>query len=492
MAIGNIIYSTSSTTIESGSEIRASNFERSTNLQVDDTSGNLNISGGINTSGTSNLGSIENIKIVGGNESPLNIVTTPTYRATDGSSTNPGSEVIPAGKGLFATPVYIEAGTYTDFTRYYDSPVVITGTINIVGNFRIRSSSYIDFSKATLTGSGTGEIMLVANGYNPDYPGSSTRNLDNNVGSMAINVGEINFLNGTVKLLALPTNTNKYTSIVVSDGQIYPFFGGVTIRCSTLYFASQGIVASTTVTGQTTTTTYLSFVPYAQASTLYIQSFTGSTPTWSGVNGSYTSLASSVDLLQLRMPSQPTEISITDADMKNLQNITWGTIDTSGSKNLQWKQVGYKSTPITLPNDASTLTRIVVPLGVKKIIITGTGMQILRISWGLNTSGQDAATLSGYTWVTAGIQTAGSTISGVSSTSEPVIGNGTSTSFSIELYQYSAIPNGWIMRSTSSGPTIMYHTVAHKKLDGPLRGIFLSHNSPASTGTTNIINITYK
>jgi hypothetical protein len=71
MAVGNIIYSSSSTTIVSGAGIRASNFERSTNLQVDDTSGNLNIAGGINTGGTSNLGSVGSVKITGGSSGQL-------------------------------------------------------------------------------------------------------------------------------------------------------------------------------------------------------------------------------------------------------------------------------------------------------------------------------------------------------------------------------------------------------------------------------------
>ncbi len=78
MAVGNIIYSTSSTTIASGNTINASDFERSTNLQVDTVSGNLNIAGGINTSGTSNLGSVDNVKISGGSNGQ--------YLQTDGSS----------------------------------------------------------------------------------------------------------------------------------------------------------------------------------------------------------------------------------------------------------------------------------------------------------------------------------------------------------------------------------------------------------------------
>lgn len=61
MAIGNLIYSTSSTTIVSGDSIEASDFERSTNLQVDNTSGNINISGGINTSGISTFGARINV-----------------------------------------------------------------------------------------------------------------------------------------------------------------------------------------------------------------------------------------------------------------------------------------------------------------------------------------------------------------------------------------------------------------------------------------------
>jgi hypothetical protein len=79
MAIGNIIYSTSSTTISSGDIINASDFERSTNLQIDTVSGNLNITGGINTSGVSTLGNVGNILITGGEASE--------FITTDGAST---------------------------------------------------------------------------------------------------------------------------------------------------------------------------------------------------------------------------------------------------------------------------------------------------------------------------------------------------------------------------------------------------------------------
>lgn len=84
MAIGNIIYSTSSTTITAGGVIGASNFERSTNLQVDTTTGNLNIAGSVNAtggivaSGTSNLGSVGSVKISGGSNGQV--------LSTDGSS----------------------------------------------------------------------------------------------------------------------------------------------------------------------------------------------------------------------------------------------------------------------------------------------------------------------------------------------------------------------------------------------------------------------
>lgn len=71
MAVGNIIYSTSSTTIVAGDIINVTDFERSTDLQVDTTSGNLDISGGINTGGTSNLGSVDSVKISGGSSGQL-------------------------------------------------------------------------------------------------------------------------------------------------------------------------------------------------------------------------------------------------------------------------------------------------------------------------------------------------------------------------------------------------------------------------------------
>ena len=100
MAIGNIIYSTSSTTITTGGVIDASDFERSTNLQVDTTSGNLSISGGINTGGVSNLTSNSNVKISGGSNGQV--------LSTDGSgnlSWTPGVS--------FATNLDVQSGTST-------------------------------------------------------------------------------------------------------------------------------------------------------------------------------------------------------------------------------------------------------------------------------------------------------------------------------------------------------------------------------------------
>lgn len=106
MAIGNIVYSTSSTTITAGGVIDASDFERSTNLQVDNTSGNLNIAGGINTGGTSNLGSVSSVKISGGSSgqvlttdgsSNLSFTTVETGGLSFASNTSSGTFTIPAG-----------------------------------------------------------------------------------------------------------------------------------------------------------------------------------------------------------------------------------------------------------------------------------------------------------------------------------------------------------------------------------------------------------
>ena len=85
MATGNIIFSTSSTTITTGGIIDASDFERSTNLQVDNVSGNINISGGINTGSVSNLGSNANVKISGGT-SGQTIITDGSGNLSWGSS----------------------------------------------------------------------------------------------------------------------------------------------------------------------------------------------------------------------------------------------------------------------------------------------------------------------------------------------------------------------------------------------------------------------
>jgi hypothetical protein len=104
MSVGNIIYSTSSTTIASGDKINATDFERSTNLQVDDTSGNLNISGGINTSGTSNLGSVDSVKISGGSSGQV--------LSTDGSS-NLSWVSSSSSLTVKATSSYTSSGTST-------------------------------------------------------------------------------------------------------------------------------------------------------------------------------------------------------------------------------------------------------------------------------------------------------------------------------------------------------------------------------------------
>lgn len=85
MATGNIIFSTSSTTIIAGDAIEASDFERSVKLQVDDVSGNINITGGINTGNVSNLGSNANVKISGGT-SGQTIVTDGSGNLSWGSS----------------------------------------------------------------------------------------------------------------------------------------------------------------------------------------------------------------------------------------------------------------------------------------------------------------------------------------------------------------------------------------------------------------------
>jgi hypothetical protein len=104
MAIGNIIYSTSSTTIVSGDVINASDFERGTNLQVDTVSGNLNIAGGINTSGTSNLGSVGSVKISGGSNGQV--------LSTDGSSNLSWINTGP----VYSTLQSPTSGTTVDFT----------------------------------------------------------------------------------------------------------------------------------------------------------------------------------------------------------------------------------------------------------------------------------------------------------------------------------------------------------------------------------------
>lgn len=102
MAVGNIIYSTSSSTIVSGDAINASDFERSTNLQVDTTTGNLNIAGSVNAtggivaSGTSNLGSVGSVKISGGSSGQV--------LSTDGSSNLSWATIsIPSRVEVFTT-----------------------------------------------------------------------------------------------------------------------------------------------------------------------------------------------------------------------------------------------------------------------------------------------------------------------------------------------------------------------------------------------------
>lgn len=95
MAIGNIVYSTSSSTITAGDVIDASDFERSTKLQVDDVSGNLIVTGGIITGGVSNLTSNSNVKISGGSSGQV--------LSTDGSGNLSWTSSVNQGTVFYAS-----------------------------------------------------------------------------------------------------------------------------------------------------------------------------------------------------------------------------------------------------------------------------------------------------------------------------------------------------------------------------------------------------
>lgn len=180
MAIGNIIYSTSSTTIASGDIINVSDFEKNTKLQVDTTSGNLNINGGVNLGSTSNIGPISNLKISGGSNllSPVII--------TDGTGNLTWSNSKIASFGL---------GSGTGFT----SKTLLSGTslsykkisIALTLNADAGSPSYVagtyaltfQTSSGTVTSGYTGQYIDM---YKTSQGAALTRSLQSWSGSSAI------------------------------------------------------------------------------------------------------------------------------------------------------------------------------------------------------------------------------------------------------------------------------------------------------------------
>jgi hypothetical protein len=88
----------------------------------------------------------------------------------------------------------IGSGTYTDFNYRTLSNIVLIGNIVVVGNFEIRSSGFIDFSQATITSTGSGQIVMMASGLHPNYPGVS-RTVD---GGSYPHYGGTAILSGTI------------------------------------------------------------------------------------------------------------------------------------------------------------------------------------------------------------------------------------------------------------------------------------------------------
>lgn len=226
MAIGNLIFSTSSTTIVTGDAIEASDFERSVKLQVDDVSGNINITGGINTGNVSNFGSNANVKISGGSN---NHVLT-----TDGSSNLRWANVfanVATTKAMAASNVAVTPETLRFFNRSqlvfaaingFSQPLITSGGFE---SWTSKIDIIFDYVSTTIVGGGGFRLQLETDSVlrTSGYVSSVNNTLNTSGFLITTELNSGYTYSGIISLFYLPGNW-LYRSIVTrSDG--FQFIG---------------------------------------------------------------------------------------------------------------------------------------------------------------------------------------------------------------------------------------------------------------------------
>jgi hypothetical protein len=222
----------------------------------------------------------------------------------------------------------ITGGTYTNYNLRTNNDVIITGNITVVGDFLVRSNTFINARSAIITTSGNGTIALIANGFDPSSPGTTVGTLIN-VASKGIDVGQINADNAAVALAAIPPS-------------------GASLVCPTVYSTTDGLIENKTLVkcrdlfifsmGEPTTSTANNFV-LSNSNSIFVFSHTGSiSRSLTSFGTRYTNSSNgnfySINYLQSPLPQRYNQSS---SDSRNyMEAIIWlrNRIDDNATINL--------------------------------------------------------------------------------------------------------------------------------------------------------------
>lgn len=222
----------------------------------------------------------------------------------------------------------ISGGTYTNYNLRTNNDVVITGTITVVGDFSVRSNTFINARSSIITTTGNGLIALVANGFDPSTPGTTVGTLIN-VASKAIDVGEITAPNAAVALAAIPPSGSSLICPTVYSTTDGLFQNKTLVKCKDLFIFSMG---------EPTTSTANNFV-YSNSNSIFIVSHTGTltrSVTTLGTRYINTSNSSTYSVNYMQSPL-PTRVTIATSYARNfIESIIWfgNTITSDASINF--------------------------------------------------------------------------------------------------------------------------------------------------------------
>lgn len=137
----------------------------------------------------------------------------------------------------------ISSGTYTNYNLRTNDDIAITGTITVVGDFLVRSNSFINARTSLITTSGNGLITLIANGFDPSSPGTTSGSFIN-VAAKAVDVGEISAPNAAVALIAMAPFGSPLVCPTVYSTTNGLFENKTLVKCKDFFIGSMGVPSS--------------------------------------------------------------------------------------------------------------------------------------------------------------------------------------------------------------------------------------------------------